>query len=146
MSDLIRGKVARILNSRELALNVGSDQGARVGMIFDVTDPNVEEIADPDTKEVIGSLERPKIRVKVVEVQAKLSRASTYKKWRVNVGGTGFGEGVIARAMRPPKWETRYETVRTRERTWEALDEKESFVATGDPVVEVRFPVDEDDE
>ena len=138
MSDLIRGKVARILNSRELALNVGSDQGVRLGMLFDVTDPNLEEITDPDTNEVLGSLERPKARVKVVEVQGRLARASTYKKWRVNVGGSGLGTGIAAQALKPPKWETRYETLKTREATWEALDEEQSFVKTGDPVVEVR--------
>lgn len=66
MSDeAIRGKVARILNSRELAINVGAADGVKVGMYFDVLDPKGEDIKDPDSGEVLGSLERPKVRVKL---------------------------------------------------------------------------------
>ena len=36
MTDPIRGKVARILNSREIAINVGRDDGVYRGMYFDV--------------------------------------------------------------------------------------------------------------
>jgi len=57
MSDKpIRGKVARILNSRELAINVGSADGVDVGMYFDVLDPKGEDVKDPDSGEVLGSL------------------------------------------------------------------------------------------
>ena len=35
----IRGKVAQILNSRQLVLNVGSNGGVEEGMIFAVLDP-----------------------------------------------------------------------------------------------------------
>lgn len=146
MADLIRGRVARILNSRELAINVGSDHGVRVGMFFDVTDSVLEDIADPDTGEVLGSIERSKVRVRVIAVQERLALASTYKKWNVNVGGSGLGGGFAARALKPPKWETHYETLKTREETWEALDEEQSFVKTGDPVVEVRSIPDDDGE
>src|SRR2546425_9679519 len=90
MSDNpIRGKVARILNSRELAINVGATDGVKVGMYFDVLDPKGEDIKDPDSGEVLGSLERPKVRVKVAKVQDHLSVASTYKTFEVNVGGRG---------------------------------------------------------
>ena len=90
MTNLIRGKVARVLNSRELALNIGSEHGVREGMLFDVIDPKGEDIVDPETGDIIGSLERAKVRVKVISVQNRLSVASTYKKERVNVGGVGF--------------------------------------------------------
>ena len=58
MTNLIRGKVARVINSRELALNIGSEHGVRVGMLFDVIDPKGEDIVDPETGDIIGSLER----------------------------------------------------------------------------------------
>jgi hypothetical protein len=140
----IRGKVARILNSRELAINVGSKDGVVVGMHFDVLDPKGEDIKDPDTGEILGSLERPKVRVQVVKVQDSLSVASTYKKHEVNVGGTG-GLGItgFAQLFMPPKYVTKYETLKTIEKTWEDLDEKESYVKTGDPVVQVITEVDE---
>jgi len=68
-SQPIRGKVARILNSRELVINVGSKDGVAVGMKFDVLEPKREEIKDPDTGEVLGSLARPKVRARVKSVQ-----------------------------------------------------------------------------
>jgi hypothetical protein len=142
MSDLIRAKVARVLNSREIAINVGKDHGVVVGMLFDVMNPKGEDIKDPDTGEVLGSLLRPKVRVKVTQVQDKLAVASTYKKKRVNTGGNftlGADIGAFSRALMPPKYEERYETLKTDEQTWEDLDEEESFVKTGDPVVQVQM-------
>ena len=58
----IRGKVARVLNEREIAINIGTAHGVTVGMYFDVIDPHYENIKDPDTNEVLGSLGRPKVR------------------------------------------------------------------------------------
>ena len=37
----------------------------------------------------------------------------------------------------PPKWETKYETLKTEEKTWEDLDEVDSYVKIGDPVVQI---------
>lgn len=34
--SMLKGKVARILNSREVALNIGADAGVEVGMRFDI--------------------------------------------------------------------------------------------------------------
>ena len=140
MSELIRAKVARVLNSREIAITAGEDQGVEIGMYFDVMDPNGEDITDPDTGEVLGSIDRPKVRVKVTQVHSKLSVASTFKKKQVNIGGTGsdlFGAaGILSRSLMPPKYITKYETLKTEEKTWEDLSEKESYVKTGDPVVQ----------
>ena len=142
----IRGKVARILTSRELVINVGTREGVTVGMYFDVMDPRGEDVTDPDTHEVLGSVPRPKVRVQVTTVQERLAVASTFKKTQVNVGGrgTGFAVGAgIAELLTPPKWVTKYETLKTHEKTWEDLDEEESFVKTGDPVVQVISPPSE---
>jgi hypothetical protein len=141
-NEPIRGKVARILNSREIVLNVGSTNGVGVGMKFDVLDPKGEEINDPETGEVLGSLSRPKVRVKVKTVQDRLSVASTYKTREVNIGGTGgvgaLGSiGSLSDMLRPPQYVKKVETFKTTEKTWEDLDETESFVKTGDPVVQI---------
>jgi hypothetical protein len=140
MSDPIHGKVARILNARELALNIGSDHGVRIGMLFDVLDQKGEDITDPDTGEVLGSLQRPKVRVKIVSVQERLSVASTYKSREVNVGGSADlgGIGRISAMLMPPKYVRSYETLKTNEQTWEDLDETKSYVKSGDPVVSVK--------
>ena len=137
MTNMIRGKVARVLNSRELALNIGSEHGVRDGMLFDVIDPKGEDIVNPDTGDIIGSLERPKVRVKVISVQNKLSVASTYKKERVNVGGVGIGTSAISQLFMQPEYVTQYETLKTEEKTWEDISEEESYVKSGDPVVQV---------
>ena len=133
----LRGKVARILSSRELALNIGSEQGVELDMTFDVLDANGENITDPDTGRVLGSLYRPKIRVKVVQVQEQLSVACTYKTKSMNIGGLGPNLGVWASVFAPPNWIEERESLKTEEATWEDLDERDSFVATGDPVVQI---------
>ena len=139
MADLIRGKVARVLNSREVVLNVGSNSGVEVGMYFDILDSNGEDIEDPDTGDSLGFVDRPKVRVRITSVQEKLSVASTYRVIRVNVGGIGgFPTDTLSfsRLLMPPKWETRHETLKTQEKTWEDLEEEESYVKTGDPVIQ----------
>lgn len=149
MSDKIRAKVARILNSREIVITAGLTAGVVVGMHFDVMDLKGENITDPDTDEVLGSIERPKVRVQVTQVQEKLSIASTYKKERVNIGGTGrFAAdiGLVSRALMPPKHVVKYQTLKTNEKTWEDLDEDKSYVKTGDPVVQVIGEIEINDE
>lgn len=143
MNDLIRGKVARILDARQLVINVGSADGVVVGMYFDVLDPKGEDIKDPDTGEVLGSIERPKVRVQVIKTLERLSVASTFRKREVNVGGKGIiPSQSLADMFLPPKLVTKYETLKTTEKTWEDLDESESFVKTGDPVVQVLEEID----
>jgi hypothetical protein len=138
--------VARILNARELAINAGTQDGVTVGMQFDILDPKGEDVLDPDTKEIIGSLSRPKVRVQVTEVQERLSVARTFKKQKVNIGGRGPSLGdfsALQRALLPPKWVTVYETLHTDEQTWEDLDEEKSYVKTGDPAVQVLGDLEE---
>ena len=139
MTEPIRGKVARILNSREIVITVGSKDGVTIGMRFDVMDTTGENITDPDTGELLGSVERQKVRVEISKVQEKLSVASTYKKKDVNVGGN---IGFASQMFMPVKWVTKYETLKTDEQTWEDLHEMDSYVKTGDPVVEVLNDID----
>ncbi len=142
----IRGKVAQVIDSREVALNIGSEHGVELNMLLDILTPKGQDIKDPDTGEVLGSVERAKTRVKVIQVKERLSVASTYRKRRVNVGGGGIPVyGISASAARlfePPKWETRYETLKTNETTWDELTEEESYISTGDPVMQI-FDEDE---
>lgn len=141
---VIRGKIARVLNSREVALNIGDDRGVETGMFFDILSPNGLNIADPDTGEALGSVDLPKTRVQVTHVYGRLAVASTYRAKRVDVSGANGpyppGTDIVAAMFRPPKWETRYETLRAGgafERDTADMSEDESFVKTGDPVVQV---------
>ena len=137
LTEPIRGKVARILNTREVALNIGSKHGVRLGMLFDIMIPGSYNISDPDTGDVLGSLDRPKTRVKVIQIKDSLSLATTYRKTSVNVGGQGF---LAKRMFEPPRWITTYETLKTNESIEyraDPLSEEDSYVSIGDPVVQV---------
>lgn len=133
----IRGKIARVLSAREVVINKGADDGVKIGMIFKILSTKGSEIKDPDTGEALGSVELAKTSVKVTEVQERIAVASTYRSHRVNVGGSGLGSVVFpSRLFDPPKWETRLETLKIDDAAIEELDEKDSFVHTGDPVVQ----------
>ena len=79
----IEGKVAAIINSRELVINRGAAAGVQEGMKFKVMD-HLLEITDPESNETLGSLEREKVRVKVSEVHPKFSIAMTYETYEVS--------------------------------------------------------------
>ena len=131
-TEIIRGKIAKILNSREVALNIGLEDGVAVGMVFEILSSNSQTILDPDTGAVLGSFTSPKTRVKVNRVEDKFSVAGTYRSKRVDVGN--------ARLFSAPVWETRYETLKAKgsfETSYEDLQEQDSYVAIGDPVVQV---------
>lgn len=75
----IEGKVAAVLNTRELVINRGADAGVTVGTKFAVL--GAQEVTDPDTNRPLGSLHREKIRVEVVEVQDNMAVARTYETY-----------------------------------------------------------------
>lgn len=131
---LIKGKVAKILDSRSLVINRGRKDGVRLDMIFQILD-KPEVIKDPDSGNKLGAVERPKVKVKVTSIEEKFAIAETYRVTRVNVGGTGIA---VTSLFTPPKYEDRVETLKTKEHTWEDLSEADSIVKTGDSVIEVR--------
>lgn len=123
MTEPIRGKVAQVLSQRELAMNVGSEQGVEEGMKFDVM--GSADIRDPDSKELIGKIERSKLRVRVSYVQEKVAVATTFRRI---TNGVSF-----ALALMPVDWRIEHETIRASGKTWE----EDSRVQIGDPVVQV---------
>ena len=130
----IRGKVARVLNSREVAINKGQCDGVEVGMIFNILSAKGSDITDPDTGETLGTVDVPKTSVKVTIRHERVAVASTYRTHKVNVGGTGLA---LTGLFVPPKWEPRVETLKIEDADVEELDEEEAYVHTGDPVVQV---------
>ena len=134
----IEGKVAKILGPRTLVINRGSEDGVRVGMFFDVLNPNSDQIEDPETHEILGEIHRPKARLKVTKVQKKLAELSTYRTYQVNVGGEGGLSSFsgIQKMLEPPRWVTRTEKIETDERTL-ASEQVDNNIRTGDPVIQV---------
>ena len=80
----IKGKVAAILNERDLVINKGSDDSIAEGMLFQVTQPDFP-ITDPDSGLELGVLARDKIKVRVVEVHPQFSVAKTYETYHAHV-------------------------------------------------------------
>ena len=135
----IEGRVAAILNERELIINRGSDAGVKEGMKFKIMEPELT-VKDPDTGDPLGTFSREKIRVKIAEVQPKYSVGRTYETYSVNLGGEGVAWDVdrLFRTLAPRKEVTRVRTLRSDDSLGPGpIDEKSSFVNIGDQVVEV---------
>jgi hypothetical protein len=139
---LITGRVAAILNSRELVINRGELHGVRLGMKFGVLDQRGQSITDPETGDLLGSVLRPKVRIEIVRVEEKLAIGRTYETTFINTGGefpdiaVGSLSG-LSRAFAPPQWIEVPRTLKADEAIWEELEEKESFVKVNDPVEEI---------
>lgn len=137
-SEQIRGRVARVLSDREVALNVGREHNVEVGMLFDITVSAALEITDPDTGNALGQIDRVRVkaRVKVSSVEDKFCIARTYRMERVNVGGRD-ALPKLRGDLDLPRWEPRVERITTHEISSDGLTESERYVATGDAVQQV---------
>ncbi|QOC25562.1 hypothetical protein IC744_04110 [Microbacterium hominis] len=87
----IEGKVVTVLNERELVLNVGSEEGVKVGMRFKILYPDGIEITDPDAGAQLGSVEWPKTEVKTVNVQPHMAIGRTFRTITIPESGSRFG-------------------------------------------------------
>ena len=131
--DRIRGQVATILNTREVALNIGSVDNVLVGMHFNVLDKKIE-IIDPESKEVLGTETDIKRQLEITRVEDQYSIASTRHE-RVNLGGAGLATNMME-LYGPPDWVTRYETLKRTDSDHEPLSESASVVKVGDTAVQ----------
>lgn len=131
------GLVAAILNEREIAINLGQEQGVTVGMKFKVLE-HPRKVIDPVTGQELGIVTREKIRVKITDVQPKLSIARTYETFEVRTGGGSYPNlwNAYRFALQSAKIETRVRTLRQDDfsKGYGALEEFQSIVKIGDPV------------
>ncbi len=144
MIEPIRGKVARVLNGQEIVINAGIVDGVTVGMDFNVMDLNGEDIKDPDTNEVLGSIERPKVKVRVIHAQEKLAIATPPSSKGTDtdiladlVDSAIPTLGPVARSLVvvPPR--KPYASSQETTETAHVSDNKDADVKIGDPVVQV---------
>lgn len=127
---LLRGKVAQLINVRQLAINLGSKQGVTEGMEFDVLNRNAGEVHDPDTNKVLGSITLSKVRVEVVFVDEEFSIA-VVKGWRPS-SGFGLASWLYTDPGGPLTLK------RGEHHGVEEIDAKDSVVQVGDPVIQVK--------
>lgn len=76
---VLDGSIARVEDQYTVIINRGSEHGAKADMMFAVMADGGDQILDPETGDVIGELPTEKLRVKVVDVQPKYSRAETFR-------------------------------------------------------------------
>lgn len=134
MSDdtRVRGKVAAVLSRRELILNLGEENGVRIGMKFVILNSKGADIRDPDTGAVLGTVEVPKTVVKVVRIDGPhLSVARTFRK----IAGTpGLFGGIPNISGTPARTETL--DIASGSSLKAELSEEDSFIRVGDVAVE----------
>lgn len=132
------GLVAQIISARELAINIGSSQGVKKGMIFKVLADKPVEIRDPETGDVLDSIDREKVRVMVTEVRERIAICATYRSKKTRAGHlySSMMGAASLNAFNAPS-ET-FETLRSKDSSLPApLQPEESYVKIGDRVVEI---------
>jgi hypothetical protein len=135
----LKGRVAQILNERELVINIGAEQGVKAGMKFAVLAESPLDIKDPESGETLGVIDREKVRVKVSEVRPRLAICCTYRVIRTGSpsvadifgsyrNSTIFGRGIEEKA----------ETLRASDASLPPpLSPEESFVKVNDRVLQI---------
>jgi hypothetical protein len=74
------GHVVKLITDDELIFNLGSRHGVKEGMYFEVTDPLTENVVDPITGDVLGSIKRRKAQIRVLTVAERMSTAEIYPR------------------------------------------------------------------
>lgn len=68
----MEAKVIKIISDTQIVLSVGTQHGVVEGDLFKIIDKKGEEVIDPDTLEVLGTLDIPKATVKVTHVYPRM--------------------------------------------------------------------------
>jgi hypothetical protein len=134
-TDGIRGKVAAVLNNREVALNIGEDDGVSLGMRFAILNRKGIGVTDPDTGEPLGDVPVAKTVVKVTRVDGP--HLSTARTFRTIPGKPGVAE-LLARTSAFAGTLDRTETLAidpSREDVVE-IEDRDSYVKRGDTVIQ----------
>ncbi len=126
----IEGKVAKVLNKRELVINRGAEHGVENGMRFEVVD-DFDPILDPDTGETLGTIKRVKIRVRVSYVQPRFSIARTYETYQVSEPSSMLSLDLrkITKVKTISEYDDDFPST--------AYERAQSFVGVGDKVVQM---------
>ncbi len=131
---LIKGKVAAVLNERDLVINKGSDDSVLEGMLFQVRQPDFR-ITDPDSGAELGVIARDKIKVRVVEVHPQFSVAKTYETYPA----PAFSISKRSSAIFPNRTATRVRKIILEPdgQKTDTIGVEGSTIRIGDPVVQI---------
>jgi hypothetical protein len=139
-NEVIEGRVAQILNARELVINIGARHGVKRGMRFAVLSEKPMEIHDPETDEVLDIVDREKVRVEAAEVRDRITICRTYKTRLVSGGGalwTSISASMRLQQMYEPP-QSVVESLSVEDSQFpKPLDPEDSYVKANDRVVSV---------
>jgi len=139
-NEPLKGNIAAILNERELVINIGANKGVKIGMKFKVMSEEPLKILDPNNNEILGEIDREKVRVEVIEVQEKLAIARTYKTRHISGGSLYPWTALATYFSREPFAEPKDvpETLKVKDSNLpQTLSEKESYIKKGDRVIQL---------
>jgi hypothetical protein len=132
----LEGRVASILNARELVINIGSDGGVERGQKFAVLAATPIRVKDPASGAILDEIDREKIRVEAHEVRAKITICRTYRMR--GLGGFALTSQAAVLAKLFPAGKAQIETLRADDSEKPPpLSEEQSYVKINDRVVAV---------
>lgn len=137
----IQGKVAAILNERDLIINKGENDGVSEGMPFQVTQPDVP-VRDPDSGADLGVLTRDKIKVKVYDVHPQFSVAKTYETYSAYLPSASEQAELASRGRIVTR--VRKIIIDSLGQNTNTIGQEGSTVRVGDPVVQIVSLLPED--
>jgi hypothetical protein len=128
----LEGRVAAILNAKELVINIGAVNGVKLGSIFAILSEKPIVIKDPTTGDLLDQIDREKVRVKVIEVRERVAICSTYRM----TAGMDYSGVLSASKLLRAMEETKLETLKIADSGVPApLTEEESYVKVNDRIV-----------
>lgn len=126
----MEGRVAAILNPREIVINIGAALGVKKGQKFAVLASHALEIRDPITQVVLDTVDREKVRVEANEVRKNVTICRTY---RMRGGILNFG--MTSDVMRMLSKEVPETLQIHHSSTLPPLPEEHSYVKVNDRVI-----------
>lgn len=134
----LEGRVAAILNSRELVVNIGLDHGVTLGMKFAVLAESPLKVCDPESGTLLDLIDREKVRVEASEVRKLITVCRTYRV--TQTPGSPLGAQLLAVARMGPVIEVPREvkeTLAIEDASMPPpLSEEESYVKVKDRVIQ----------
>ena len=129
-TNTIEGRVAQILNAKELVINVGAEHGVVNGQKFAILAESPIEVRDPVTNHLLDTIDREKVRVEASEVRPNITICRTFR-----VFGSVFSGLQASKLMIEAMKDSRPETLRIEDdATPPPLSEEESYVKVNDRV------------
>lgn len=129
---MIEGRVAQVLNERELIINRGLAHGVSRGMKFEVLASEPLKVVDPEDGTDLGEVDRAKVKVRASSVHDRFAICETYETTTIPGGAMNL-DFSLARMFEKPRVVTA--TLKADDAAFPPpLPETESFVKVGDRV------------